>query len=298
MKIGVLLISFCLPFCLRGQMEQTTLIKEQQQIIAVFSGEKPTEEGKWIKSRSNKAERAQARSYLIYMLENIGLAPDLFPYTMPNIHPVIDLLFGPFRGANVVTTIEATEPTNEYIVLGAHFDTERNCPGAIDNGTGVALVYEVGKYLIQLPKRNKHVILIFFDQEEEELNGSRAFAQHLRNKNYNIHSVHTVDAIGWDQDGDRAVELELPTAELETIYRSVGATLNTPLHTTAANSTDHHSFRSLEFNTIGLTCEYVNGDYTPYKDTPQDTYDTVNFDYLANATLLVFEVVKSLLEQP
>lgn len=108
--------------------------------------------------------------------------------------------------------------------------------------------------------------------------------------------MHTFDTIGWDGDGDRAVELELPTPDLEQHYKSVAARLSIPVHVTRVNSTDHHSFRLLGYDAIGLTDEYANGDYAPYKDTPDDTYDTVNFEFLASCTQLVFETIKDIVE--
>ena len=42
-------------------------------------------------------------------------------------------------GANVYTILPATEPSNDYIVTGAHYDSPEDSPGANDNATGCAL---------------------------------------------------------------------------------------------------------------------------------------------------------------
>lgn len=273
------------------------LIAEQQKIIATLSGHQELSQGVSIVNRSSAANRELTRSYLSDLIEQVGITAEVQTYEMPNLNPLIDLFFRPFKGANVYGILPATVASEEYVILGAHFDTERNCPGAIDNGSGIALIYSAWKNIAQLKVRKKNVMLVFFDQEEEELIGSKAFAKWCKKQNHDIHSVHTFDTIGWDRDNDRAVELELPSESLEERYKRAGANLAIPTYVTKVNSTDHHSFRELGYNAVGLTDEYVNGDYAPYKDTPEDKYDTVNFAYLASCTSLVFEVIKEIVTE-
>jgi len=266
-----------------------------ETIIARLSGHQPLADGSVITNRSSKANRALTRTYLSELIIQLGLEPQLQTYRMPNLNPLIDFLFNPFKGANVYGVLPATTNNNEYLILGAHFDTERFCPGALDNGSGITLAYSVVQQLALLSHRNMNVILVFFDQEEEDLIGSQAFAKFCQKQGLKIHSVHTFDTIGWDNDGDLTVELELPTQFLERAYRQQADDLGIPLHITRVNSTDHHSFRTLGFDAVGLTDEYANGDYPPYKDTTDDTYDKVNFEFLASSTQLVYQTVKELI---
>ncbi len=271
--------------------------EEQESIISILSGNTPLPNGEIITNRSSKHNRELTRTYLSDLISDLNLTPEIQNYKMPNLNPLIDLLFNPFSGANVYTILPSTTKSDEYIILGAHFDTERNCPGAIDNATGVALIYSVLHQLTTLEKRDKNVIVIFFDQEEEDLIGSQAFAKYCKKEALNIHSVHTFDTMGWDRDNDKAVELELPSESLESLYSSHANALDIPFHITKVNSTDHQSFRALGYNAIGLTDEYANGDYAPYKDTENDTYDTVNFEYLESCTNLVYSAIKDLVTQ-
>ena len=285
-----------------GQKSQETLklkriLSQQKEIIGTLSGFQSLENGDLITSRSRRVEKKRVRTYLSTLISEISLPPLRQPYALPNIHPAIDVLFAPFTGENVYTILPSTLPSDTFVVLGAHFDTELNCPGALDNGTGVALIYAVVKALKELPERKKQVILIFFDQEEEELCGSRAFAKYLQEKAFSIHSVHTFDTMGWDRDGDKAVELEVPTKALEALYEKHAAALEIPIFISPAYSTDHHSFRELNFPSIGLTDEYYTGDYPPMKDTPEDTFEKVNFEYLASCTELVYRTLKEIVSQ-
>lgn len=270
------------------------LIKEQQTMIAELTGYKPLSDASFLGSRSSADERERSRTYLKNAIKEIGLEPKEQSYRMPNLNPLIDLLFSPFKGGNVYTILESTSESDEYVVLGAHFDTEIGCPGAIDNGTGVTLIFSILKRLKMEPSRSRNLIVVFFDQEEEDLIGSQAFAKYLKNEEMNVHSVHTFDMVGWDEDGNKEMELELPTPELEKLYKDEAIEFGVPIYVTKINSTDHHSFRQVGFPAIGVNEAYGKRDSSPYKDTPEDTYETVNFKYLAESTLYVLEVIRQI----
>lgn len=268
---------------------------QQKEIIEILSGATTAPNGQIIKNRSSSTNKKLARIYLEELIREAGVEPEIQTYAMPNVNPFIDLFFNPFQGDNIFATLPSTSQSEEYIILGAHYDTELDCPGAIDNATGVALIFEVFSTLSHESIRNKNVTVVFFDQEEEDLVGSQAFAKFIKAKNLDIHSVHTFDTMGWDQDGDQAVELELPTPLLEEVYRKNAEKLGIPIYISPCNSTDHHSFRVKGYNAIGMTDEYYNGDYPPHKDTPSDKFETVNFSYLKSSTELVFNTIKEII---
>ncbi len=218
-------------------------------------------------------ERAVARAYLEDQLAQQGWQ------AMEQAYPT---------GANVYAVLPGARA--QQVVIGAHFDTVAGSPGADDNATGCAVVLAAARYLASA-KRGPTFVVAFFDQEEEGLFGSRAFAQMLIDTSADVAAVHTIDQAGWDADGDRRFELELPTPALEQAYRSAGAALATPLTTTSTAGTDHQAFRDAGFPAIGLTEGYVENDTTPYRHTPQDTADTIDDDYLVLAAELVGRVV-------
>ena len=260
---------------------------EQMEFIAKLTGAMEIEAGVTLSSRYGGADKEKVRTYLLTLIEDLSLTGVEHPY---------EDQWGE-EGTNVYTTLPATDGSEEYIVLGAHYDTVGGSPGASDNATGMAVVYSVVKKLAALDRRNKNVILVFFDDEEIGLRGSREFAKKIKAEGLDVHSVHTVDQMGWDEDGDRAIELELPTDYLRERYEDMAANFDIPVHITSVGSTDHSAFRSEGFNAIGLTEEYVNGDTTPHIHRETDTYDTVNFEYLASSTDLMFRVIKELLAE-
>jgi Zn-dependent M28 family amino/carboxypeptidase len=259
----------------------------QMEIMARLSGKKAIEKGYFLSSRYSTEEKRKVRNYLKSLIEQLSLTAREQPYDVPPSRP----------GSNIYTVLPATVHTDEYVIIGAHFDTVAGTPGANDNASGIALVYTVVKKLKAQKRRNKNVIMVFFDDEEIGYKGSGHFAEKIAAEGLNVHSVHTIDQMGWDEDGDRAIELELPTKALQKRYTEMAARYNIPVHITDVYTTDHHSFRARGFKAVGLTEEYCNGDTTPHIHQPTDTYETINFAYLASTTELVFQVLNDILTE-
>jgi Zn-dependent M28 family amino/carboxypeptidase len=228
-----------------------------------------------LQNRGTPENRVAVRSYLSSVLETQGLEPLRQPYRED--------------GENVYALLSSTTGSDEYVVVGAHFDTNSRSPGASDNATGCAVVSGVAQHLISLPVRSRNVFLVFFDEEERGLVGSRAFAEMLAADGKKVVAVHTIDQMGWDGDGDGAIELELPYEGAPELYRQAAEAsgFSGQIHRTEESGSDHSAFRRLGMPAVGLTEEYRNGDTTPHIHRPTDSWDTVDFEYLAAATRLV-----------
>jgi len=272
----------------------------QKMFIAQLAGEKPVETTNgetFINSRWHNEEKAMTRAYLKKLILQIGLKPIAHSYAHPNVNFAIDLLIEPQKGTNLYTVLPATKKTNDYVVIGGHYDTGgKDVPGAIDNGSGMALIFSVLRQLKKIPNREKNVIVVFLDQEEEELVGSSAFAKFLKKEQYNIHSVHTYDLIGWDSDNNKEVEIELPSKEIEALYHKHAEQLDIPIYTTSVRSSDHFSFIRNGFNAVGVSQAISKGDNSGKKDSVEDKYALVNFEYLESSTTLAFQVIKDIID--
>ncbi len=270
-----------------------SLIIDQKQLISGLTGHSTINDGVQITSRWFEKEKIEARALLGTALRKISLEPVEHTYevNMPDKNKELN----PFIGANIYSIIPASTPTNKYIIIGAHFDTVENTPGASDNATGCALVFGVGKALLEIENRNLNVILIFFDEEEQGPAGAFAFVEFIQNQNFDIHSVHTIDQIGWDQDGDRNIEIEVPTPELKKLYRKHAKNFGIKAYRTNEESSDKKEFKAAGYPALGITEEYKNGDTSPHRHNETDTFETVNFDYLAYSTILVFKAIEDIL---
>jgi acetylornithine deacetylase/succinyl-diaminopimelate desuccinylase-like protein len=254
----------------------------QKEIISKLSGNGEIRQGVKLANRSTLENRQEARTYLAGLLKRIGLVPKRQAYGT--------------EGENIFATLSCGRAGAEAVVFGAHYDSARNSPGANDNASGVAAVAAVAQQMKGIRILTRDIIFVFFDEEERGLRGSRAFAQFLKDMNIPVHTVHTIDQMGWDQDGDGAIELEVPYEGALALYQKAAADLkmNITIHTTAEQGSDHSAFRRQGYKAVGITEEYRNKDTTPYIHRPGDTYETMNFDYLASSTALIVEVMKLL----
>lgn len=274
----------------------------QKRIVGDLSGANPLGNGDFLASRWSPAERSLARAYLKELIGTLGLDAREQMYTSPNLNPAIDLILEPFRGTNIYGILPATGTSTSYLVLGAHYDSgKRNAPGAVDNATGIALVYAVVRELSRQPVRNRNIVLVFFDQEEEELIGSKAFVRLMQKEDWDVHSVHCFDMVGWDADGDRAMEVFSADETLLAAYRTASQDLGHPLKEIRINpvgydnnATDFDAFVPAGYPVIGAGECYYHKDSTPYKDTPADTFETVDFNYLLSCTNRVATILENL----
>jgi Zn-dependent M28 family amino/carboxypeptidase len=256
----------------------------QKDVLAKLTGKQKINEKTFLNDRHSDKNRELTHKFLFSSIKNISLEAKYHHYT-----------YKKYKGTNVYTIIPSTTKNSNYVILGAHYDSVKDCPGANDNASGTTLVYSVMNRLKELKKRNLNIIIVFFDQEEKGLIGARAFTKFIIKKKFKIHSAHTIDQMGWDTDGDRAIELEMPTKKLEHLYRLQAKSLKIPIHVTDVTSTDHTAFREKGFNAIGLTEEYVNKDTTPHYHKNTDSYDTINFKYLKSTTNLVVNVFRAII---
>jgi len=263
------------PECIRPDPSPTWMAPLQQDVVARLSGAAEVSPGVVLSDRASPGNRAATLDFLLEQWDAMGLEGTLHPYSA--------------TGTNVYVALPAAIETDLTVVIGAHFDSVPGCPGANDNATGVAMVLSLSRWLDAIPCRELNVILVLFDEEEIGLVGSQAFASWLVEQSFDVHSVHTIDQMGWDGDGDRTLELERADEGLFELYEAAEplAPGNTPLTPTNTGFTDHVSFRELGFPAIGLTEEYVSGDTTPHYHLPSDTFDTVDLDYLGSSTALL-----------
>jgi hypothetical protein len=267
----------------------------QQRIVAELSDA----EGRGILGvRSSSEERAAARDWLMERFRGLGIEPQRHDYRHRNVNPLVDLLLAPYRGSNIYGVLPAADAARPYVIVGAHYDTVPDSPGAVDNATGVALVLAAARQLSGRLDRRFNYVFVLFDQEEDDEVGSRAFAGWIGKQGWPVHSVHVADLVGWDSDGDRAVEVQSPGPMLERHYRRAAERLGIQLYVTRGASSDNRSFLAAGHPTAGVWEEWDHDDSTPHLHGPGDRYETVDFGFLASTTALVIEVLSRLHEDP
>ena len=83
-------------------------------------------------------------------------------------------------GTNVVAVIPGTDLADQYVVVGAHYDhLGGSFNGATDNAAGVAVALGIARSIAAQPtKPRRSVVIALWDQEEDNLAGSRYYVQH------------------------------------------------------------------------------------------------------------------------
>lgn len=250
----------------------------QRELVARLSGERPIAGDALLTRRASVAQREAARSYLRDELRRTIPDADYHVYA---------------TGRNVRATLAATAGgSGARIIVGAHYDGVPAGPAAADDATGVAIVLVAARYLAALPRRDHPVEFVLFDQEEVGLIGSAAYATTLRAEGAAVDSVHTFDMLSFDGNGDRAVELWSPSPGLEALYRLHGETRAIPVRAVRFTSSDHQSFLTRGFSAVGVGEEFVGDDHTPHYHRATDTFERVDFTYLARCTRLALDVLE------
>jgi Zn-dependent M28 family amino/carboxypeptidase len=108
---------------------------------------------------------------------------------------------------NLATEIRGTTRPDQIIVVGAHYDTHQDTPGADDNASGVAALLEVADLLRRRTLR-RTVRFVFFVNEEppyfqRSLMGSRVYAKLLRSRGENVVAMLSLETMGYFADGKR-----------------------------------------------------------------------------------------------
>ncbi|GAA3508000.1 hypothetical protein GCM10022393_17720 [Aquimarina addita] len=285
--ITLLSFIFCFQFSF-AQLDdalEASIINVQKDIVGKLTGYVPIKGNKKLSSRASSSERKIVSDYLSDYLKQIGLKPKRNDYN------VADKQGNTYKGSNVYAILPATTDSKEYILLGAHYDTSENSPGAVHNATGVALTMYVAGQLNELEDRSKNFIIVFFDQQETNMIGCRMFVDKLKKDKMNVTSMHRVDYMGWDIDEDRAIELLASNISLESAYRLESPS---PVFKRLVSTPETRIFSTLGFENITITAELKNGDNSPYVHQPSDTYTTVNFKYLAATSNIVYKVLTTM----
>ena len=264
---------------------EAEIINVQRSIVAKLTGHEPIKGKKKLTSRSSPSERKLTADFLSNSLKEIGLKPEKNSYNVKNKKGTV------FSGTNVYATIPATNGSDEYVIVAAHYDTVENSPGAIHNATGVAIAFYVAQKLAELPERNRNFMVVFFDHWKSNMIGTRMFTKWLNDEELKIHSMHRADYMGWDNDEDRAVELLASNLSLESLYRIESPV---PVYKREVATPESRFFANFGYETVTVTAELRNADNSPFVRQSSDKYTTVNFKYLASTTTILYSVMKAL----
>ncbi len=224
---------------------------------------------------------------------------------------------------NLEATLRGTSRPQEVVVLGAHYDTAEQAPGADDNASGVAGVLELAQVFAQ-ERQSRTVRFVFFPTEEPPSfptadMGSRHYATAARERNDQIVAMLSIESIGYydTEKGSQRYPFPLNLAYPDVgdfigfvsnlrsrslLHRAIAAFrahATLPTQGAAAPSwvpgvwwSDHWSFWREGYHAIMITdtAPYRN----PFYHTPQDTPDRLDYDRMARVVHGLTHVVRAI----
>ena len=217
-------------------------------------------------------------------------------------------------GVNVGARINGSDPavSNRWIILGAHYDhlgTRGDViyPGADDNASGVAMMLEVARALVESPRKpRRSIAFVGFDLEERGpkgelgLRGSQFFARHAPVPLEKVSLFLTADMIGRSLGGvcDPFVFVLGSEHEPEVRPWIARAAQGKPIQVGLLGSdmlvvdrSDYGPFRSRKIPYLFFT----TGENPAYH-TPEDVPETIDYAKLEAISRMICGVVREALD--
>lgn len=115
---------------------------------------------------------------------------------------------------NIEATLHGTSRAEEIVVLGAHYDTVPQCPGANDNGTGVAALLELSQRFARRPHARTLKFLAFVNEEPPFFQtpemGSAVYANAAKARGDRIVAMLSLETMGYYSDVPGSQRYPLP----------------------------------------------------------------------------------------
>lgn len=227
------------------------------------------EHGKKIPAAAMSTEDAMLVHRLLAKGEQVRMHLVLTPRTLPDV-----------ESANVVAEITGSEYPEQIVLIGGHLDSWDLGTGAIDNGSGVAMVMETMRLLKELniqPRRTVRCVL--FMNEENGLRGGKEYWKtHEREMGRHIATIES-DAGATKPTGFGTTLKGPALAQLESqlgVLKRIGA-----LRFEARESTGADTSLIVKGGVPGFGLLTESSQYFDYHHSPADTLDKVNPDDLA-----------------
>lgn len=263
--------------------------------------------------RHPEAQR-RAAEYLLAQLREQGYAPTTQRFTISGVDH-----------ANIIAEIRGAAAPNEIIVIGAHYDTVTDSPGANDNGSGVAALLEIARHCAGKPFPRTLRFAFFVNEEGHSPgpSGSLLYARRCRERNERILGMISLETLGFYTDAPGSQRYPFPVGPLypstgdfiafvgdsasrDFIHQSIGAFrahasfpsrgIVAPEWMRDVARSDHAAFWAQGYPGLMVT-DTANFRY-PYYHSPKDTPDKLNYDAVARVTAGLARAAEALAGAP
>lgn len=266
------------------------------------------------RNRARPQAYRRAEEYIIASFQRAGYSPKLLQ----------ERRIGEGSVHNVEVELPGTERPGEFLVIGAHFDSEKDCPGGNDNASGVAALLELARFYAGHPLGRTVRFVAFYDEENfsGRSMGSRCYAADARKRQDHIVGMLSLETIGYYTDapksqhypllfkafypafpttanfvgfvGNRAsgglVRQALGSFRAHSTFPSEGAVA--PWFVADAGRSDHVSFWQEGYPALMVT-DTAEFRYQYYHE-PEDTPEKLDYERTAKVVAGLVEVVRDL----
>jgi hypothetical protein len=205
---------------------------------------------------------------------------------------------GPIRTANVVATLRGTTNPELVYVVGSHFDSRAEGPGADDNGSGTAALLEAARVLRAHPLPAT-VVFASFTGEEAGLLGSREFVRRAGAEGWKVAGALNNDMLGWTNDGRLDNTIRYSNDGIRDVQHgaAMGFTRMITYDARYYKSTDAAAFFEAWGDIVGGIGSYpVLGN--PHYHQPHDRLEFENHELIAEAARTTVASVMLLASSP
>jgi Zn-dependent M28 family amino/carboxypeptidase len=166
------------------------------------------------RNATNRDQLAKSGGWIANQFVAMGLQVDLAPT------PALPISDRP-QDMNIIAEIPGTTNPDEIIVLGAHYDTELNTPGADDNASGVAVMIELARRFANNPQPRTLRFIAFTNEENSNSReaagkgqsngmGSLTTALASKMKGENIIAMLSLEMLGYYSDEPNSQNYPFP----------------------------------------------------------------------------------------
>ncbi|NUM36993.1 MAG: M28 family peptidase [Candidatus Brocadiae bacterium] len=266
-----------------------------------------------IGARSAEAQPLKLQEAALYIQEQIraaGLKPETQNYQYKE---------------SVLSNIFVDKPGKSgkkasWTIVGAHYDSVANTPGADDNASGTAVVLVLAEYLASFPNPSP-IRFVFFTAEEPpcfrtEYMGSRRYASFIKEKGDKVHLAVCLDMVGYfqgEQSFPESISKLLVSEKFHSpdfllvtsgskygkVTMEFGEMLNKSqklpflpliIDLPGVHISDHASFWEQGYPALMITDTAFHRN--PHYHSPQDTQDTLDYDKMAAFVEALAEAIK------
>jgi hypothetical protein len=175
------------------------LAAELERDVRVLAGK--------IGDRSSIPAQGRAIHFIEHSLQESGLTARSHVFSFPNGVDVVER-------CNVWTEILGSTHPDQIVVVGAHYDSVKGCPGANDNASGVAALLAIARRLAASQPERTLRFVAFTDEEppcfQTERMGSLAYAKACKAKGENIAAMISLETLGCYSEEEGSQTYPLP----------------------------------------------------------------------------------------